>query len=93
MSIIDSEYHGVTWRKASRSVGNGECVEISSHLGRVSIRDSKNPEGPVLSYPAKAFPSLSRHREETRFRAPGRSERLLNANAPRMCGIPNVAGQ
>jgi hypothetical protein len=55
MSIIDSGYHGVTWRKASRSVGNGECVEISSHLGRVSIRDSKNPEGPVLSYPAEAF--------------------------------------
>lgn len=55
MSIIDSGYHGVTWRKASRSVGNGECVEISSHLGRVSIRDSKNPEGPVLSYSAKTF--------------------------------------
>lgn len=55
MSIIDSGYHDVTWRKASRSVGNGECVEISSHLGQVSIRDSKDPEGPVLNYPAKAF--------------------------------------
>ena len=55
MSIIDSGHHNVTWRKASRSVGNGECVEISSHLGRVSIRDSKDPEGPFLSYPANAF--------------------------------------
>ncbi len=55
MSIINSGYHDVTWRKASRSVGNGECVEISSHLGQVSIRDSKDPAGPVLNYPAKAF--------------------------------------
>jgi hypothetical protein len=34
------------WRKASRSAGNGgECVELA-HLG--AIRDSKNPNGPVL---------------------------------------------
>jgi len=58
MSIIDSGHHGSTWRKASRSVGNGECVEISSRPGLVSIRDSKNPEGSVLSYPADAFRSF-----------------------------------
>lgn len=58
MSTTDSDHHGITWRKASRSVGNGECVEISSHPGLVSIRDSKNPEGPVLSYSADAFRSF-----------------------------------
>jgi len=55
MSTPDSGHHDITWHKASRSVGNGECVEISSHPGLVWIRDSKNPEGPVLSYPADAF--------------------------------------
>ena len=55
MSTTDFGHHDIPWRKASRSVGNGECVEISSGPGLVSIRDSKNPEGPVLSYPADAF--------------------------------------
>jgi Domain of unknown function (DUF397) len=55
MSKISPGHSGISWRKASRSVGNGECVEISSHQGVVSIRDSKNPQGPVLTYPAKAF--------------------------------------
>lgn len=58
MSIIDSGDHGISWRKATRSVGNGECVEVSSHLGRVSIRDSKDPQGPVLSCSLDAFQSF-----------------------------------
>ena len=57
MSIIDSG-DSISWRKASRSVGNGECVEVSSHLDRVSIRDSKDPQGPVLSYSLDAFQSF-----------------------------------
>jgi Domain of unknown function (DUF397) len=55
MTISDFEDHGLGWRKASRSVGNGECIEVSSALGHVSVRDSKNPDGPVLSYSADAF--------------------------------------
>jgi hypothetical protein len=58
MSIMDSEDYGMSWRKASRSVGNGECVEVSSHLGRVSIRDSKDPGGPVLNCSPDAFQSF-----------------------------------
>jgi hypothetical protein len=58
MSIIDAEDHEISWRKASRSVGNGECVEVSSRFDRVSIRDSKNPEGPVLSCSPDAFRSF-----------------------------------
>jgi len=58
MSTIDFGDHGISWRKASRSVGNGECVEVSSHLGRVSIRDSKDPGGPVLSCSLDAFQSF-----------------------------------
>lgn len=36
------------WRKSSSSL-NGHCVEICSPLrGGVAVRDSKNPDGPVL---------------------------------------------
>ncbi|TMM41860.1 MAG: DUF397 domain-containing protein [Actinobacteria bacterium] len=40
------------WTKASRSGGNsGECVEVRRHDGTVQVRDSKDPDGPVLTFP------------------------------------------
>lgn len=40
----------LNWRKAQRSAGNGACVEVASSRGVVAVRDSKNPDGPVLRY-------------------------------------------
>ncbi|GAA2619876.1 DUF397 domain-containing protein [Actinomadura fulvescens] len=39
-----------TWRKASRSGENGgNCVELAEVAGAVvAVRDSKDPDGPVL---------------------------------------------
>lgn len=38
-----------TWRKASRSGENGgDCVELAALPDAVAVRDSKNPDGPVL---------------------------------------------
>jgi hypothetical protein len=39
------------WRKASYSGnGGGSCVEVASNLPRlVAVRDSKDPNGPVLT--------------------------------------------
>lgn len=43
---------GAKWRKPSRSSGGQQnsCVEVARGLpGRVAVRDSKDPDGPVLS--------------------------------------------
>ncbi|GAA4238680.1 hypothetical protein GCM10022254_55610 [Actinomadura meridiana] len=37
------------WRKSSRSGSNAaECVELADAAGVVAVRDSKDPDGPVL---------------------------------------------
>jgi hypothetical protein len=38
----------LTWVKSSHSGANGQCVEIGSGAGHLAIRDSKNPNGPIL---------------------------------------------
>jgi hypothetical protein len=40
------------WRKSSYSGnGGGDCLEVATGLpGVVAVRDSKNPDGPVLSF-------------------------------------------
>ena len=38
------------WIKSSLSFSNGNCVEVARNLpGIVAVRDSKNPNGPVLT--------------------------------------------
>ncbi|RXS64991.1 DUF397 domain-containing protein [Streptomyces sp. TM32] len=48
---------GAAWRKSSYSDGgDSNCVEIADGFpGAVPVRDSKNPEGPVLIFPAAAW--------------------------------------
>lgn len=46
----------VTWRKSTRSNGSGDCVEVADNLaGNVRLRDSKDPEGPILTFTATAW--------------------------------------
>jgi hypothetical protein len=42
------------WRKASRSVNGGACVEVARD-DAVLVRDSVNPSGLTLCYPAQAW--------------------------------------
>ncbi|MBY8878868.1 DUF397 domain-containing protein [Actinacidiphila acidipaludis] len=44
------------WRKSSHS-GNegGDCVEVAACPATVHVRDSKDPEGPVLTFSAAAW--------------------------------------
>jgi hypothetical protein len=38
------------WVKASRSADTGQCVEMRRRHGLVEVRDSKDPDGPVLRF-------------------------------------------
>ncbi|MFC8229960.1 DUF397 domain-containing protein [Streptomyces sp. NPDC057287] len=41
---------GPAWVKSSYSAGNGgDCVEVTTTPASVRIRDSKRPDGPVLT--------------------------------------------
>ncbi|MEU8926158.1 DUF397 domain-containing protein [Kitasatospora sp. NPDC048545] len=47
------------WFKSSYSSNGGQCVEVSdSAPGTVPVRDSKDPHGPVLAFPADAWQSF-----------------------------------
>ncbi|MFJ2955382.1 DUF397 domain-containing protein [Streptomyces sp. NPDC087270] len=47
------------WFTSSYSANGGQCVEVAANLaasrGVVPVRDSKDPGGPVLAFPADAF--------------------------------------
>lgn len=49
----------VTWRKASYSGGNGGgCVEVAVIPTAIAVRDSKDPDGPRLSFSSPAWQSF-----------------------------------
>jgi hypothetical protein len=56
----------LAWRKASASLPDDNCVELAPHAGGVAVRDSKDPNGPVLRYTAaewRAFLHGAKHGE------------------------------
>ncbi|MFI1964040.1 DUF397 domain-containing protein [Streptomyces pathocidini] len=47
------------WRKSSFSTAEGDnCVEVASLAQAVAVRDSKDPEGPFLTFSSDAFASF-----------------------------------
>ncbi|KJS52266.1 regulatory protein [Streptomyces rubellomurinus subsp. indigoferus] len=57
--IIDQsspELSRATWRKSRFSANQGNCIEVADGLTNVvPVRDSKDPNGPALVFPADAW--------------------------------------
>ncbi|GGU58476.1 DUF397 domain-containing protein [Kitasatospora aureofaciens] len=50
---------GARWVKSRHSGNGGNCVEVAPDFpGVMPVRDSKDPEGPVLLFPAEAWKSF-----------------------------------
>ena len=48
--LSSTERSSFVWRKAQRSTNNGSCIEVASAVGKIALRDSKDPNGPILVY-------------------------------------------
>jgi hypothetical protein len=51
MAAHHQDLSRAAWRKSTYSGQDGNCVEIASNLpGVIAVRDSKDPDGPVLGF-------------------------------------------
>jgi len=60
---LDSKSHTTTaapevWFKAADSDSGGNCVEVSFDGDTIKIRDSKDPDGPQLTFTSAEFESF-----------------------------------
>ncbi|MDH6114488.1 hypothetical protein P3T36_000888 [Kitasatospora sp. MAP12-15] len=54
--MTDPNLSGAAWFKSSYSDNGGSCVEAAPNFpGLVPVRDSKDPSGPALLFPAEVF--------------------------------------
>jgi hypothetical protein len=54
-TLSDIERNNLTWLKAQSSTVNGQCIEVAAAVGKIAIRDSKDPCGPILLYTRAEF--------------------------------------
>ena len=59
MSLDNAAPESFGWRKALRSLGNGNCVEVATVAAGVAVRDSKDPAGPMLTLDAHSWRSFA----------------------------------
>ncbi|WP_067484064.1 DUF397 domain-containing protein [Actinomadura hibisca] len=53
-----SERFRPAWRRSSRSTDGENCVEVAGMPAEIAVRDSKDPGGPRLLVPRRAWRTL-----------------------------------
>ncbi|MFG1998294.1 DUF397 domain-containing protein [Spirillospora sp. NPDC048911] len=57
MSLNDQSR--TAWRTSTYSSTNGgECVEVAALSAQIGVRDSKNPEGPLIVFAEQGWTAL-----------------------------------
>jgi hypothetical protein len=70
MPPTHSGFRDLPWRKSRASVGNGACVEVAPFQGKIAVRDSKDPDGPVLAYTQAEWRAFLQGAKAGRFDRP-----------------------
>ena len=70
VEIAALELTSAAWRKSTRSAYNGNCVELAGLTRAVGVRDSKNPEQPVLLVAPTAWNAFGSGLRAGRFATP-----------------------
>ncbi|MFJ6139533.1 DUF397 domain-containing protein [Kitasatospora sp. NPDC092286] len=56
---MDVDLTGARWKKSSYSGSGGQCIETADNYpGIMPVRDSKDPSGPALLFPASSWQSF-----------------------------------
>ncbi|MER7666977.1 DUF397 domain-containing protein [Kitasatospora sp. NPDC096128] len=68
----DPDLSAATWRKSSYSNGDGgQCIEVADGFhSTVPVRDSKDPDGPSLTFSVEAWSAFIADIKAGVFRAP-----------------------
>ena len=59
----------VAWRKSTRSGSSGNCVEVATPPEAVMVRDSKDRQGPMLSFTTNRWAGFVRAVKSGTFHA------------------------
>ncbi|WP_346015968.1 DUF397 domain-containing protein [Couchioplanes caeruleus] len=58
------------WFKSSRSGASSHCLEVAVAGPQILVRDSKNPDGGVLSFPSESWRQFVAHVKRDAFSGP-----------------------
>jgi hypothetical protein len=72
MPRTQAQLQQLSWRKARRSMNNGDCVEVATVDGQIFVRDSKNPAGDILESPPGMWRSFVLGVQQGNFNVPCR---------------------
>ena len=50
-----NDFASATWRKSTKTQANGQCVEVARVGDVIGVRDSKDPNGPILEFTVQEF--------------------------------------
>jgi Domain of unknown function (DUF397) len=68
MTAADPGPPRTAWRTSTHSGNGGDCVEVAATApGTIAVRDSKNPHGPALAFPAGRWQAFTRGVKATSY--------------------------
>ena len=77
----------MNWRKSTRSLSNGNCVEVGAGPTLIAIRDSQDPDGPAINVSPREWTEFTESVKRVTSRPRGR-----DVSAPSLWGRTARAG-